>query len=659
MLGGILISALALLSLGAVSASAAEVVVTPSAKAGWVAQTNSPEGGLVEFNEPYCNGSVGFVLGPPTPPLGEGSAELKTGNGTSGGECSANLRNTDYAGVKLSSISASTLTYWTYVKKNNGQQAPFLSLDVNNHGEANGPDEDRLFFEPPYQTTSSGNPSLPEQGNVAYNTWQEWNAGEGGWWDNNEELGTPGTGVEPLSNYLAKYPEAVIVNKPTGEGGVRLGVGEAEETALFLSNVDAFTISGTTYNFEPGSSSTGATGPTGPTGETGVTGATGPTGAAGSNGAEGATGATGPTGAAGSNGGQGATGATGPTGAAGSNGAEGATGATGAAGSNGANGSNGSNGSNGASGAAGSNGANGTAGADGSDGANGATGASGPTGANGTNGTNGTNGANGSNGANGAAGSNGAQGATGATGPTGSGGAAGSNGANGSAGANGSNGASGAAGSNGAQGATGATGPTGSSGTNGTNGTNGANGSNGASGAAGSNGANGVTGATGAQPEQPAATEPTEPPERPEATGQPSRPAATGAAGSNRSHRSDRRDREQLAATGATGATGANGSNRSKRSNRGRPEHKRSHRSDRCQPGTEATGPARATPRSRRSPALEGVPSGDCLNYTELARPGSGSCPANDERVLEQPASGWSHARQRGEGHATCMPTRT
>jgi hypothetical protein len=296
--GAILIgSALALLSVGAASASAAETEVTPSSKAGWQAQTNGPEGELVEFNEPYCNGSVGFVLGPPTPPLGKGSAELKTGNGiSSGGECSANLRNTDYAGVKLSSISASTLTYWTYVKKNNGQQAPFLSLDVNNEGNANGPDQDRLFFEPPYQTPTSGDPSLPDQGNVEYNKWQEWNAAEGGWWDNNEEIGNGGfEKVQPLSAYLALHPNAVIVNKPSGEGGVRLGVGEGEETAQFISNVDDFTISGTTYNFEAGSSSTGETGPTGPTGSTGPTGTAGATGPTGPTGAAGVTGAAGPT----------------------------------------------------------------------------------------------------------------------------------------------------------------------------------------------------------------------------------------------------------------------------------------------------------------------------------------------------------------------------
>ena len=49
-------------------------------------------------NEPFCGGSVSLVPGPATPPLGRGSAELETGNGTTGGECAAQIRNDRYAG---------------------------------------------------------------------------------------------------------------------------------------------------------------------------------------------------------------------------------------------------------------------------------------------------------------------------------------------------------------------------------------------------------------------------------------------------------------------------------------------------------------------------------------------------------------------------------
>jgi len=247
---------------GASSALAAETEVRVGGHMhGWIGQTNASENDVPhEFGEPlapneaFCGGSVSLVAGAGTPPLGRGSAELKTGNGTSGGECAAQIRNSAYAGEKLSELTA--LAYSTYLQEHtvNEQQDTFLTLFINNEGRAHGAVDDELFFEPPYQTPASGNPSLPDQGPVELGEWQSWNAAEGGWWDNNEELGTPGSGVEPLSSYLEKYPEAVIVNSSRG-GGVRVAVGEAEENAKFVSYVDNFTIafgaSSTTYNFEP------------------------------------------------------------------------------------------------------------------------------------------------------------------------------------------------------------------------------------------------------------------------------------------------------------------------------------------------------------------------------------------------------------------------
>jgi hypothetical protein len=243
----------------ATSASASTtVVVRPSSMDGWTAQIDDPTGTPVpniSYTNAYCNGSVSFVTGPSTPPLGIGSAELKTGNGTTGGDCAAQLRNSDYSGVKLSSLSA--LSYSTYDTVNNGQQFPYLSLFVNLEGNASAGFDDVLFFEPPYQTHSTGNPSLPNQGSTAYDQWQSWNALEGGWWDNNG-IGTPGgpcgpgcPGVQPLSAWTSAYPNAVIVNDPTYGAGVSLLVGYASARDQFDGNVDAFTINATTYDFEP------------------------------------------------------------------------------------------------------------------------------------------------------------------------------------------------------------------------------------------------------------------------------------------------------------------------------------------------------------------------------------------------------------------------
>src|ERR1700676_5055108 len=82
--GVVIGTTLALLLVGAASASAAETVVTPSSKDGWETQTNNELGEPVPFEDPTCHGWVHFVFGPGEPPLGVGSVELKTGNGTTG-----------------------------------------------------------------------------------------------------------------------------------------------------------------------------------------------------------------------------------------------------------------------------------------------------------------------------------------------------------------------------------------------------------------------------------------------------------------------------------------------------------------------------------------------------------------------------------------------
>ena len=140
---------------------------------------------------------------------------------------------------------------------NNGQQFPYLSLEV----ETTDGTFDQLFFEPPYQTTSTGNPLLPDQGSTTQNTWQSWNALEGGWWDNNGSCGSPGTGVSSFAACVAALPGAKIVNSfgtegvLDGVGGVQFAVGFAGPGDQFNGNVDDFTIGDsagtTTFNFEP------------------------------------------------------------------------------------------------------------------------------------------------------------------------------------------------------------------------------------------------------------------------------------------------------------------------------------------------------------------------------------------------------------------------
>jgi hypothetical protein len=212
-------------------------VVNEIGEKGWDIRVTSPDG------------SVTFVFGPELPPLNDGSVRLFTGtNGDQGAE----IRSDEYRKTRLADLTA--LRYWTYDVQNNGQQWPYIILQLDLNGDQQV--DDLIFFEPAYQTPATGNPALPDQGPTILNAWQQWNALVGGWWSANGIAGaTPGTGVKSLSDYLAVQPNARIVNSPDGLGGVRLVHGFASATDVFDGNVDAVTIGvrGKTfiYDFEP------------------------------------------------------------------------------------------------------------------------------------------------------------------------------------------------------------------------------------------------------------------------------------------------------------------------------------------------------------------------------------------------------------------------
>lgn len=210
--------------------------VSQNGEQGWQVQVTS------------INGLVTFVSGPALPPIGNGSVRLFTGTD---GANSAELRSKKFKKTELADLTE--LRYWTYDVQNNGQQWPYIILQL----DLNGDDQvdDLIFFEPAYQTPASGNPSLPNQGNPVLNSWQQWNALVGGWWSVNGIAGaTPGTGVKSLSDYLAVQPEARIINSSNGLGGIRLVHGFASTTDVFDGNVDVVSIgekgNTTIYNFE-------------------------------------------------------------------------------------------------------------------------------------------------------------------------------------------------------------------------------------------------------------------------------------------------------------------------------------------------------------------------------------------------------------------------
>jgi hypothetical protein len=231
-------------SLTSPSAAATIVVVSADGQQQWHSRVTDLNGSP----DPSA-GSVTFVTGPGAPPRGVGSLRLKTN--LNRGDGSAQMRSTRYVGVKLSNLTE--LNYWAYMATNNGQQFPFLSLDVSCASCSGG--ADRLFFEPPYQQPLTGNPRCPDQGPTLAATWQKWDALNGCWWDNNAELGSGGLlGVSPLGDFITVHPDAAITN-PSGVGGLRLAVGFASATDNFDGNIDMVTVGvqgqSTSYDFEP------------------------------------------------------------------------------------------------------------------------------------------------------------------------------------------------------------------------------------------------------------------------------------------------------------------------------------------------------------------------------------------------------------------------
>ena len=224
---------------------------------------------------PTC-GSGATVFGPGTPPLGfAGSANLvavpssQVDSDNNPFANSSSLQTNIYNGTLVSSLTA--LMYSTYDTANNGQQFPYLSLnvqylDANDHTY----DTDTLFFEPPYQTFGASGNSTPgcAQGATVMNQWQTWNALAGCWWDNNN-VASPGTpegpndpGVQTLDYILENEANAyggdalstATITGGTFDGGLEFTVGFADNVnynGYVQGVVVGVNGSNTTYDSNP------------------------------------------------------------------------------------------------------------------------------------------------------------------------------------------------------------------------------------------------------------------------------------------------------------------------------------------------------------------------------------------------------------------------
>jgi hypothetical protein len=133
-------------------------------------------------------GSVQTVTGPNVAQIGNGSVRLFVPQG----DLSAEVRLPTFHLTPLEQLTG------TFDLVNNANQWPYIILQIDFTGDTTI--DDLIFFEPAFQTPTTGNPTLPDQGPPVLNDWQRWNAMAGGWWSLNSIGGaTPGLGVKPLS----------------------------------------------------------------------------------------------------------------------------------------------------------------------------------------------------------------------------------------------------------------------------------------------------------------------------------------------------------------------------------------------------------------------------------------------------------------------------
>lgn len=182
-------------------------------------------------------GTVAFVPGPGTPPLGAGSVELVV-DGTG----RASFGTAAYKGTRLDTITQ--LTYRAYVAAFGGQEAPTLQFDVDyDANDANTAYQGRLvtYFASP----------LPA------GTWTAIDARAGTWWSTQAPGNALCSQTTPCTwnDVLLHFPNAAIRNDPSAGGPLLFRLG-GPVTGGGRVNVDDFTITAnavtTTYDFEPG-----------------------------------------------------------------------------------------------------------------------------------------------------------------------------------------------------------------------------------------------------------------------------------------------------------------------------------------------------------------------------------------------------------------------
>jgi hypothetical protein len=178
------------------------------------------------------------------PPLGEGSlgvhVEGVNGTGSSAEKLSFGDETT-FAGLPIRSIS--TLSYWLYAGEDafTNHSLPTLSIEAN--PDANGATYTTLVYLP----DGSAAPSAPSPRTVS--TWQKYDTlATGNMWHSTADL-DPNTTVCQISN-PCKFSDLVAQMGPNACVSFSLAITKGRDNE-FTGAVDAVTVNGTTYDFEP------------------------------------------------------------------------------------------------------------------------------------------------------------------------------------------------------------------------------------------------------------------------------------------------------------------------------------------------------------------------------------------------------------------------
>lgn len=178
------------------------------------------------------------------PPFGEGSlgvhVEGVNGTGSSAEKLSFGDETT-FAGLQIRSIS--TLSYWLYAGEDafTNHSLPTLSIEAN--PDANGATYTTLVYLP----DGSAAPSAPSPRTVS--AWQKYDTlATGNMWHSTADL-DPNTTVCQITN-PCKFSDLVAQMGPNACVSFSLAITKGRDNE-FTGAVDAVTVNGTTYDFEP------------------------------------------------------------------------------------------------------------------------------------------------------------------------------------------------------------------------------------------------------------------------------------------------------------------------------------------------------------------------------------------------------------------------